>query len=192
MVLEVSDQAGTLALDPAFLARIKEMCQEPLELCYQCQKCSSGCPAAQFMDIHPNQLIRYLQYGAKDLVLGSEGIWICLSCETCGLRCPNGINLAKVMDACRQMALEEKKATARRIVVFHKVFLDTVRTQGRMHEIGLLGKYKLMSGHLFNDLVVGVRLFMKGKLAIVPSKLSGQKQITRIFQRTARKQGTAR
>ncbi|GFP19670.1 hypothetical protein HKBW3S03_01175, partial [Candidatus Hakubella thermalkaliphila] len=35
-----------------------------------------------------------------------------------------------------------------------------------MHEIGLLGKYKLMSGQLFNDLVVGVRLFRKGRLAL--------------------------
>lgn len=77
--------------------------------CYQCGKCSAGCPAVQQMDILPNQIIRYAQLGLTDELLASQSIWICASCLTCNARCPKGVNIAEVIEALRQILLRKRK-----------------------------------------------------------------------------------
>ncbi|WP_052316104.1 4Fe-4S dicluster domain-containing protein [Desulfomonile tiedjei] len=61
--------------------------------CYQCGKCSAGCPMAPEMDILPHQLVRLAVLGNHDRIVDSKSIWLCLSCHTCGARCPNGIDV---------------------------------------------------------------------------------------------------
>ena len=80
--------------------------------CYQCQKCSAGCPVAFAMDYKPNQIMQMVSLGMKDRVLSSKTIWVCASCYTCSTRCPNDIDIAKVMDWLRQTALREGVAPA--------------------------------------------------------------------------------
>ncbi|MBU1474665.1 MAG: 4Fe-4S dicluster domain-containing protein, partial [Acidobacteria bacterium] len=77
--------------------------------CYQCGKCSAGCPAVSNMDILPNQIIRYAQLGFKDELLESKSIWACASCMTCNVRCPKGINIAEVIEVLRQLLLRKRK-----------------------------------------------------------------------------------
>ena len=57
--------------------------------CYQCGKCSAGCPAAEFMDLTPRQVMRAVQLGQAELALRSSTIWLCASCQTCSARCPD-------------------------------------------------------------------------------------------------------
>lgn len=92
-----------------FIAKIQELSGQNLLECYQCGKCSAGCPAVSQMDILPNQIIRYSQLGLKDEVLQSKSIWICASCMTCNARCPKGINIAEVVEALRQILLRQRK-----------------------------------------------------------------------------------
>jgi len=92
-----------------FVAKIQELSGQNLLECYQCGKCSAGCPAVSQMDILPNQIIRYSQLGLKDEVLQSKSIWICASCMTCNARCPKGINIAEVIEALRQMLLRKRE-----------------------------------------------------------------------------------
>ena len=92
-----------------FVAKIQELSGQNLLECYQCGKCSAGCPAVTQMDILPNQIIRYSQLGLKDEVLQSKSIWICASCMTCNARCPKGINIAEVIEALRQMLLRKRE-----------------------------------------------------------------------------------
>lgn len=94
--------------DP-FVAKIQELSGQNLLECYQCGKCSAGCPAVSQMDILPNQIIRYSQLGLKDEVLQSKSIWICASCMTCNARCPKGINIAEVIEALRQILLRKRE-----------------------------------------------------------------------------------
>ena len=94
--------------DP-FVAKVEEISGQNLLACYQCGKCSAGCPAVSEMDILPNQIIRYLQLGFKDELLQSKSIWICASCFTCNARCPKGINIAEVIEAIRQILLRKKE-----------------------------------------------------------------------------------
>ena len=94
--------------DP-FIAKIEELSRQNLLACYQCGKCSAGCPAVSQMDILPNQIIRYAQLGLKDDLLKSKSIWICASCFTCNARCPKGINIAEVIEALRQILLRKRE-----------------------------------------------------------------------------------
>jgi len=88
-----------------FVQKVELISGEDLLACNQCGKCSAGCPAAFSMELLPSQVIRLAQLGIED-VLDSETIWVCASCLTCMARCPKGVDLARVMEPLRQIALE--------------------------------------------------------------------------------------
>ena len=94
--------------DP-FVRKVEELSGQNLMACYQCGKCSAGCPAVSQMDILPNQIIRLAQLGMKEELLASKAIWLCASCMTCNTRCPKGINIAEVIEAVRLILLRNSK-----------------------------------------------------------------------------------
>ena len=92
-----------------FVKKVEELSGEKLLACYQCGKCSAGCPIVSEMDILPNQVLRLVQLGQETEVLGCKTIWLCASCFTCESRCPKGVDLTKIMEALRQIVLRSKK-----------------------------------------------------------------------------------
>jgi heterodisulfide reductase subunit C len=92
-----------------FVRKVEELSGQKLLACYQCGKCSAGCPAVSEMDILPNQVIRYAQLGLKDELLNARSVWVCASCYTCNVRCPKGIKIAEVMEAVRQVLLRKRR-----------------------------------------------------------------------------------
>ncbi|TYO94911.1 4Fe-4S dicluster domain-containing protein [Desulfallas thermosapovorans] len=168
-----------------FFNEVKEKSRQPIELCYQCQKCASGCIATGFADYYPNEIIRLVQLGQKERVLNSSSIWICSSCETCGARCPNGINTAEVMDALKEMAIAAGMVKEKNINLFHNTFLNSVRSHGRVHETSMMVIYKIKSGDLFSDMDVGLEMFRKGKLPLFPHRIKARGKIKDIFNKTA-------
>jgi heterodisulfide reductase subunit C len=92
-----------------FVARVEEISGQDLLSCNQCGKCSAGCPVVAAMDLLPSQVIRMAQLGMED-VLESNTIWICASCLTCATRCPKGVDLPRLMEALRQIALRQGAA----------------------------------------------------------------------------------
>lgn len=89
-----------------FVARVEEISGQNLLACNQCGKCSAGCPVVAVMDLLPSQVIRMAQLGMEE-VLESNTIWICASCLTCATRCPKGVDLPRLMEALRQIALRK-------------------------------------------------------------------------------------
>ena len=89
------------------LNKVEELSGENIYACYQCGKCSAGCPSISEMDISPNEIIRLVQLGEEKEVLNSKAIWICASCFTCVTRCPKGVDLAKIMESLRQITLRK-------------------------------------------------------------------------------------
>jgi heterodisulfide reductase subunit C2 len=155
--------------------------------CYQCGKCTAGCPVAERMDLRPSVIMRMLQSGDEvemNEILRSLSIWLCLTCETCYSRCPMELDIPKVMDYLRQRSLTEGKVhrDARDIVAFHKSFLNTVESNGRLHEMGLVIDYKLHSGNLFQDIMLAPEMFSKGKLHILPERIKDRKGLSRLFK----------
>ncbi len=166
----------------------------PVDACYQCKKCSSGCPLTFAMDVLPDQVIRLALLGQEEQVLRAATPWVCSSCETCTTRCPNGIDIAGVMDWLKEEALRRGYAAPQaQVSRFHQSFLETVRLGGgRLSEPLLLGLYslrsgktleKFKSGELKEELLLGLELARRGRLKPkLPKKLKGAKEITRLFQ----------
>ncbi|MFZ5447154.1 MAG: 4Fe-4S dicluster domain-containing protein [Thermodesulfobacteriota bacterium] len=164
--------------------------------CYQCKKCSSGCPLTFAMDFYPDQVIRLALLGQEAQVLGCRTIWVCSSCETCTTRCPNNIDIAGVMDWLKEAALRQGFSSPQPAVTrFHQTFLDTVRLSGgRLSEPVLLGLYqwrrggtlhKLKSGDLVEDLKMAWELARRRRLMPkLPHRLKGVKEIKDIFKKT--------
>ena len=184
----MSEQDTTIRPDARFLEAVQQRSGEKVVACYQCRKCTNGCPLAFAMDLMPNQVMRAVQLGLEDEVLRSETIWICASCQTCTTRCPNDIHIAHLMDTLRQVSLESDiEVSEPKIVKFHDAFLDSVRRHGRVYELGMIGRYKLKALDPFGGAKVGAQMFKKGKLKLMPSNIKGRDQVRQMFDK--RKKG---
>jgi len=174
-----------------FAKLIEEKSNENFNNCYQCKKCTAGCPTAEFMEIKPNEIIRHIQYGNKDKLLKSEAIWLCVGCDTCGERCPNDIKISKLMGSLRRMAIEEKVEIADKVgYAFNTSFVESIKKFGRVHEATFLISYKLKTKDFFSkaaidDMKVGIKLFLKGKLPLFPKKIKDINEIKKIFEKKA-------
>ncbi len=183
--MEYIGDGGSEAGDQDFAQKIKELTNAHLDRCYQCYTCTAGCPVAYAMDYYPHQIMRMVQLGVKKTVLTCSTIWLCAACETCATRCPNEVELVAVMDALREMALKEGVDVKEKdIVSMHRTFLSLVKSMGRQHEISLLVLLKMKTGEYLKDMVLGMKMFLKGKLKIVPHKIKGVEQIKGMFERS--------
>jgi len=151
-------------------------------------KCTNGCPLATYMDITPHKLMREVQFGLKDEVLKSHTIWICASCETCSTRCPNGIDIAHVMDTLRQIGGAEKVPAAQRSVpIFHNAFLGSIKRHGRIHEgeMALTYSFKNESwAGIFKLVDLGLMMLKKGKVKLIPSGVKAKGEIKQLYKRS--------
>jgi heterodisulfide reductase subunit C len=89
------------------VAQINAISGVDVRACYQCGKCTAGCPLTSAMDLMPNQILRLLQLGEYEQVLKSAAIWQCASCLTCAARCPKDVDPARVMDALRTILVRQ-------------------------------------------------------------------------------------
>jgi heterodisulfide reductase subunit C len=160
--------------------------------CYQCGKCSAGCPLAEQMDLLPHQLMRLVQLGRFERALRSEAIWKCVSCMTCSTRCPKSVDCAGVVDALRQLAVEEGVASEERLrtVVFQQAFLDNIRRNGRLCELELIGVFKTKAFFrdkniplLFKDAMLAPQLIKRKKFHPLGERVRDRNVVRRIFEK---------
>lgn len=160
--------------------------------CYQCGKCSAGCPMAEHMDLLPNQLVRLAQLGRLDRGMRCEAIWKCVSCVTCSTRCPKSVDCAGVMDAFRQMAVEQGVASEERCrtVLFQQAFLDNVRRNGRLCEVDLIREFKTKAffkdrsvSLLLDGAMLAPQLMKRKKFHLRGQKVRDRGVVQRIFDK---------
>jgi heterodisulfide reductase subunit C len=165
------------------LTRVRELAETDPLACYQCGKCSAGCPLSFAMDYQPRQIIRLVQLGMREQALGSSTIWLCAGCATCTTRCPRQVKIDGVMDALRQLAGQDGRAPREReVAAFHTSFLESVRRGGRVHELGMVGSYKLRTRRIFQDGGLGWNLLRHRRLPLKASPLRDRKTVERIFR----------
>jgi len=182
-------------LVPAFglQERVGKEAAIPLSACFQCKKCSAGCPLSFAMDLLPDRVIRLALLGQTDMLLGCRTIWVCASCVTCTTRCPNGIDIAGVMDWLKEEAIRQGKAVDQpEVAAFQRFFLDSLRRAGgRLPEMALMRNFTLFKlrrrpdlKELWENAKLGWALFKRGRLRpIGPPALKGRDEINKIFRR---------
>lgn len=166
------------------IRRIEEMTESDLSVCFQCKRCTSGCPVSKLTESRPSEIMRRLHLQAGEELLDSEIIWMCVSCETCSARCPMGIDVAAVMDALRELA-REKKAEPQKgnVPLFNRAFLETVKVFGRTYDIAMIAAYKLGTFKLSDDTEKFPSMLKKRKIALLPSLCGDRKTTRRIFKK---------
>lgn len=157
--------------------RIRSETGENVYLCYQCVKCTSGCPLAEYFDLAPNQVMRAAQLGMDERALTAKTPWLCASCQTCTTRCPQGVDVAKVMDfLVKEASARGVKPQVPEVALFNKVFLRNVNILGRAYELGLMAEMNLRTRQPFKDIGMGLNMMRKGKIKVVPTFVRRRRQ----------------
>ena len=167
--------------DRAFVDAVAAESEQNPFLCYQCGNCTAGCPYTFVYDLPVHQIMRLLQAGQKNKILGSHSLWLCATCESCTTRCPNNIDVARIMDVLRHMARREGFIREKQVKQFNDSFLDSVKKHGRVFEFGTLFKYIMRSGRFWTDADLGPKVMRKGKIAPRPHNIKGKDEVARIF-----------
>jgi heterodisulfide reductase subunit C len=151
--------------------------------CYQCGKCSAGCPMAGESDLRPHNVMRLAMNDRRNELLNDESIWLCLTCETCSERCPNGCDPARIIDAVREIAAAGGYGPQQRnIRAFHDSFLGQIHSNGRLYEAGFMLTYKLRSGALLADASSAPGMLSRGKLQPRRERIRDLENVRRIFK----------
>ena len=174
----------------AFLQKVEAESGVKVSACYGCKKCSNGCPVTFAFDLHPYQIVRYVQYGQVDKLKNSRTIWLCASCQTCLTRCPNDVDLPRLMDYLKEMVIaEDLPIEEKKTKLFHEVFLREVKARGRVFETSLMARYLIQSGGAFKPSEViknarlGMAMFKRGRLKLLPSGTKDRAWLKALFKK---------
>ncbi|MBW2200917.1 MAG: 4Fe-4S dicluster domain-containing protein [Deltaproteobacteria bacterium] len=180
-----------LQLDYQFLDQVEAAGPFDAGACFQCRKCTNGCPVTFAMDLFPDEVIRLVILGQREKVLNCRTIWVCAACETCTTRCPNGVKIAELMDRLKEMAIEEGVPSPQpQIFTLHRTFLNNIKRRGRIFEATLLPIYMLRSGALlkkwnegtwYDEMKLGWKMFYKGRMPVFPKGIKGKKEVRKIL-----------
>lgn len=170
-----------MKVDHSFFDEVSKRSGQNLSRCFHCMCCSGGCPVAHGMDYLPNQILRMIQLGMKKEVLESRAIWLCIGCYACVTECPNRVHIPYMMDSLREIALAEGADIGEPdIWAFHREFLKQVDKRGRIYELEFMARYKLATGNLFQDAVMGMKMFRLGRLELLPGSVKHKEIMKKI------------
>ncbi len=131
-------------LSKPLLQEVMERSEQNLLSCYQCRRCAAGCPVGDETGVTPDRLIRMIVLGDKEGALNNLLVWKCLSCYTCGARCPNNIQTARINETLKQMSKEaHAEPLLSGVAAFHKAFMKATSHFGRFNEVEFMGLYEM-------------------------------------------------
>jgi len=177
---EFSEQENeSVSINSDLANRIQEELGENVFLCYQCVKCTSGCPIAQYFDWQPNQIMRAVQLGQEDIALESQTPWLCAACQTCTTRCPQGLDIAAIMEFLTRESKErgiEPQVPA--VDHLNTAFLREVKIWGRAYEPGMMAeRFIRRPQDMFEDVQLYIKMLKKRKVAFLPKRARPPKNI---------------
>jgi heterodisulfide reductase subunit C len=165
-----------------------------LEACIQCGTCGGSCPSASDMEHTPRMLFAMARAGFRDDVLRSNTPWMCVSCYTCTVRCPQEIHIPDVMYAIKSIATREHVAPASTGADFSRVFVDNIRHYGRSFEVGLVARHYLRHYPLRLPGIapMGIGMVTKGRMGFVPHRIRGIAGLRAILARAGELEAAGR
>ncbi len=176
-----------------FLRRVEAESGVKAGACYGCKRCSNGCPVTFAMDYHPYQVVRYVQLGLPERLENSRTIWVCASCQTCLTRCPNEVDLPRLMDYLKETVVKRKlPVEEKRTKLFHRLFLREIKARGRVFEGSLMTRYLIQSGAMFGpeamaNAKLGLAMFKRGRMKLLPAGTKDRRWLKGVFRDPGRK-----
>jgi heterodisulfide reductase subunit C len=162
---------------------------ESIRACHQCGVCSGSCPNVQWMDHSPRKIIALTRAGKRQEVLSSNSMWCCATCHLCTVRCPRGIEMPELMHVLECIAISE--GLVNRGVsapAMQRTLVSAVKGHGRVHELGLMGRFFLRTNPLaaVKMLPVGLKLLLRRRLPLRAEKIEGTDQLRAIIKEAQR------
>ena len=168
---------------------MEEVCSIPggegVLWCAQCGMCSASCPNVAEMDYSPRKIIALIRAGKRQEVLSSNSMGVCLSCYLCTVRCPREVKITELMHALEGLAVRHNLSSSKTSTpTMHRLFVDTIKRNGRAHEFGLMFRYYLSTNPFaaIKMLPVALKLLIHGRMPIRARKIKGTEQIKAIIE----------
>jgi len=181
---------------------LDEVCSTPggesIRWCAQCGLCSASCPNVAQMDYSPRKIIALTRAGRRYDILTSNTMWICASCYLCTARCPKGVKITELMHALERLSTRRGLHYGRATSAMYRAFIDSIKRNGRVHELGMMMKFYLLtlSTGKINPLAtikmlpLALKLLLRGRMSIKPTKIKGREQLKTIVERAQALGGT--
>jgi heterodisulfide reductase subunit C2 len=187
----------------SFLEQVMEDSHQNLSACYQCKKCAAGCSVGdETGNLTPDRLIRMIVMGDKKGALENKLVWKCVSCYTCGTRCPNDIQTGKITEALKRIAKKENAEVCDpKVQNFHEAFTGSAVRWGRLNEVEFMGFYQLKNsisdmkrkdvGAIFDELMTQTKMLIpmlsKKRMHFGFQSSKGRDEIKRLMKKGFKK-----
>ncbi len=167
--------------------------------CYQCRRCAAGCPVGDETGVTPDRLIRMIILGEREEALNNLLVWKCVACYTCGTRCPNNIQTARINETLKQISKEAHfEPILPKIAAFHDAFLRSTSHFGRVNELEFIGLYemrnakrelkhgggwKAIADEIKNKAKLGISMMKKKRIHFRLDKIKRLSEIKRLYKK---------
>ena len=194
--------SSSLKFEPStskqLLDEISRRSGQNLQACYQCRRCAAGCPVGEETGVTPDRLIRLIVLGDRETALNNLLVWKCVACYTCGTRCPNNIQTARITETLKQMAKQSHaKPLTPRIADFHSAFMTSTRHLGRFNEIEALtifetktalnelsqGNVKAVVDEMLGQAKLAVTMMKKKRLHLGVDKVKNNSEVKALYEK---------
>jgi len=173
-------------LDRSILAYVMSMPGgERVIDCIQCGTCSGVCPVSIYMDYTPRRIVGFIREGFKEEALSSFTIWLCASCYSCTVACPQEVKITEIMYALKRKAIQERKyPRSFPVPVLAREFYKMVKRDGRTTEALLVLKLILKTGIMkaFSYAPLGLNLLKKGRLSFKRERIKGVAHVEKLLK----------
>ena len=189
----------------SFIDEVVLRSHQNLSACYQCRRCASGCTVGEETGITPDYLIRLIMMGRREEALDNALVWQCVSCYTCGTRCPNNIQSGRITETLKKMSREEDVIPLNpTIAYFHDAFVQGCTRWGRVNEMEFMGYYELrnIGKHLigfqfkkaFDEISLQIKLgrsmFKQKRLHLKLHSSRGRKEVKQFYEIALKKKAS--
>ncbi|MGC2061895.1 MAG: 4Fe-4S dicluster domain-containing protein [Thermodesulfovibrionales bacterium] len=200
--------AKTLKYDTSnaksLLREVAERSGQNLSACYQCRRCAAGCPVGEETGVTPDRLVRMVLLGDREEALNNLLVWQCVACYTCGTRCPNNIQTARITETLKQMSKEAHLEPLKpRIADFHSSFMSAAGHYGRFNEIEGMGLYetktainelkkggvKAIFGEMMAQAKLGMTMTKKKRMHFKIDKVKNVAEVKALYRRAKEGKG---
>ncbi len=186
-------------ISQSLIREVMDRSGQNLLACYQCRRCAAGCPVGDETGVTPDRLIRMIIFGEREEVLNNLLVWKCVACYTCGTRCPNNIQTARINEALKQISKEARvEPLLPKVAAFHDAFLRSISHFGRVNEIEFIGLYgtqnakrelkhgggwKAVADEMKDHAKLGISMMKKKRIRFRLDKIKRLPEIKRLYKK---------